>query len=190
MKRRKKSVRKTAALVSSRLMWPLLLLVALVGVIIVLEVTNTTHIFHKQTKSSDATGAGTVDKTSETSTNSSKGQADKTSSSSVNPSSTANSSSPPQTPYGEFVSSHKLGSNDQEQSVCSSTPGASCVISFNSNDTTRSLPSKVVDDSGNVYWTWSPQQIGLTAGSWKITATASLNNQTASSVDQIQLEVK
>ena len=100
----------------------------------------------------------------------------------------------PLEPTGDFVSSH--GTNQPVprsaamESVCTSTPGASCVISFTQGSVTKSLPAQTTDKGGSTYWNqWTPQTYGLTAGSWTITATATLNGQTKSATDALPLKV-
>lgn len=99
-------------------------------------------------------------------------------------------------PSGDFVSNHhpNLGGSpapNSLSSVCTSTPGASCTISFTQGKITKSLPTQTTDQGGSTYWNnWTLQGIGLTTGSWKITATSSLGNKTLSSVDPMGLEVQ
>lgn len=98
-------------------------------------------------------------------------------------------------PTGSFVSNHHPNLSghpapNQEQSVCNTTPSAMCDIEFSMNGVTKSLGSKVADSGGAVYWTWTLQNIGLTQGSWKITAKATLNDQTKSTTDSLNLEVQ
>ncbi|HKR82361.1 MAG TPA: hypothetical protein VJR27_05195 [Candidatus Saccharimonadales bacterium] len=96
-----------------------------------------------------------------------------------------------QQPQGNFVSSHvNVPANATEQSVCTTTPGATCVITFTSNGTTKSLPSQATDRGGSAYWTWTPQSIGLTTGIWTVTASATLNGQTQSTTDATPLKVE
>jgi hypothetical protein len=98
------------------------------------------------------------------------------------------------TPSGSFVSNHHASISgthgpNQEQSVCNTSPGAYCDIIFTNGDQSKSLGKKVADESGNSYWNWSIPSIGLTQGSWQISATASASQQTKSSTDSLNLEV-
>jgi hypothetical protein len=111
----------------------------------------------------------------------------------------SNTSSPVTTllaPSGAFVSFHDpsiSGSStpNQLQSSCISTPGASCTIEFTNNTgVTESLPSQVIDGTGHTTWSWKVQDLGLTVGSWKITAIATLNGQSKSTNDTIGLNVQ
>ncbi len=97
-------------------------------------------------------------------------------------------------PYGNFVSDHHPNLSGSPApntmaSVCITTPGASCTISFTNGNTTKSLPSGTANSDGSVSWNWKLQDIGLTQGTWKITATAKLGSQTKNTSDQLNLEV-
>ena len=115
-------------------------------------------------------------------------------------SSTSSSASPSSatltTPTGSFVSNHSPSlSNsrlDTEQSICNTTPGASCNVVFTntSDNSTVSLGSKLANANGVVNWTWTLQSVGLTQGSWNIKAVASLNQQTKSASDPLLLNVQ
>jgi hypothetical protein len=55
---------------------------------------------------------------------------------------------------------------------------------------TKSLGSKTTDGDGAAYWTsWKLQDVGLSEGSWSITATATLNGQSKSTTDSLSLQV-
>lgn len=96
-------------------------------------------------------------------------------------------------PEGNFVSNHhpKLSdpSQDLQQSACTTTPGAVCKISLTKDGVTKNLPEKITDAGGSAYWGWSMSETGITKGSWKITATASLDGQTKIAEDALNLEV-
>ena len=97
-----------------------------------------------------------------------------------------------QKPSGSFVGNHypgQNGSNQNDTSVCITTPGASCYISFAKDGITKSLPVTTTDDTGSAYWTWTPQTVGLTSGKWVVSAVATLGRQSAATQDPIQLEV-
>lgn len=98
-------------------------------------------------------------------------------------------------PTGTFVSNHQPSlsgspSSKQEQSTCNTSPGATCDIEFSKNGITKALGAKTADSSGAVYWTWNIQDSGLTAGPWKITAKASLNGQTKTAEDSLELNIQ
>jgi hypothetical protein len=65
-----------------------------------------------------------------------------------------------------------------------------CRITFANNGTTVSLPSKQADANGNATWTWKLQDIGVTEGSWTVTAVATNDDKTVSAVDPMTLEVR
>jgi len=97
-------------------------------------------------------------------------------------------------PSGNFVSNHHPNLSGKPapntlSSVCSSTPGASCVISFTQGGSTKSLPAKTIDQGGSTYWDWKLQDIGLTAGTWHIKATATNTEGSKSSTDAMPLEI-
>lgn len=92
-------------------------------------------------------------------------------------------------PQGNFVSNHRVGTGDSIESICSTTKGAKCNISFTSGGTTKSLGEKTVNEDGTASWVWTPASIGLVAGSWQITATAILDGAQNSSKDPRNLEV-
>jgi len=96
----------------------------------------------------------------------------------------------PKAPTGQFVSSHTASLNSSsnfgvttEDSVCNTSAGATCEITFTQNGVTKSLGKKTVDGSGAAYWSGWKIADYLTSGTWKITATASLNGQTTSTTD-------
>lgn len=97
-------------------------------------------------------------------------------------------------PTGNFVSNHHPNLSgspapNSMTSVCNTSPGASCQISFTSGGTTKSLPIQVTDAGGVTYWYWKLQDIGLTSGTWKISATSSMNGSSQSSIDSMSLVV-
>ncbi len=178
----------------------------LIGVVALLELTNTTHFFHagpavsgkipviKNGKTSD-TSKKTDNKPASQPSNEETPQASDKSNDGV-ALETNQSSLTLQEPFGTFVSNHSpslSGSAElrQEQSVCNTTPGAKCAMTFTNNSgVVKSLPVQTADSNGAVYWTWDVKVAGFTTGAWKITATADLNGQTKSASDQINLNVK
>lgn len=180
-----------------------ILVAAIFLVILVLEITNTTHLFHKgKAVSGTIPSTSPANQSNHTSTadqdqNSASSQNNQDSSPVSQPSKTPNNtpaaSGPLITPFGNFVSNHfpgKDGSPTAEQSVCNTTPGANCYIEFTKDGVTKKLDSKVADSSGSVIWNWDVKDAGLTEGSWQITAIASANGQTKSATDQISLEIQ
>jgi len=99
----------------------------------------------------------------------------------------------PLSPYGSLVSNHKPGQNGSdltELSQCITSPGAKCYIKFTQGSVVKTLPEKTADSSGSIFWEWNVSDAGLTSGDWTITASASLDGQTKSTSDQLNLEVQ
>lgn len=172
-------------------------LVALAVLITALELTNTTHIFHKQKVPAVIPSV---------STNSNAGNPASTKNYSLPVNSQSSSSKSPSlagstttenlvliNPYGDFVSNHHPGGDTplDEVSVCNTTPGATCYIKFTSGQTTTQLPAQVAGSDGSARWSWNvDKDAHLSSGEWQISAVAALNGQTKSTDDQIKLEVK
>lgn len=95
----------------------------------------------------------------------------------------------PTNPSGNFVSDHNSTLNTHELSTCNTTPGATCEITFTSGTITKTLPKEQADASGATSWTWTPQNLALSNGSWTITATSTLNNKSSSTKDPLLLVV-
>ena len=98
------------------------------------------------------------------------------------------------TPTGDFVSNHHPNLSGSPApntmtSVCTTTSGATCTISFTKDGVTKSLAPETTDEGGSAYWNWKLQDIGLTAGTWKITATAKQGGNTKIASDALNLEV-
>lgn len=106
-----------------------------------------------------------------------------------------NSSADLLVPTGDFVSNHHPNLSGSPapntlSSVCASTPGSSCTITFTKDGVSKSLPPQTTDRGGSAYWNWKLQDVGLTTGSWSVKATVSLGNQTKSADDAMQLVVQ
>jgi hypothetical protein len=89
-------------------------------------------------------------------------------------------------PSGSFVSNHhpgKNGTSSQVESVCTTTPGATCFISFEKDGVVKKLDEQTVDGSGSAIWDWDTKGGTLSSGNWQITAVASLNGETKTTVD-------
>lgn len=97
-------------------------------------------------------------------------------------------------PFGSFVSNHHPTTSGtpgpNEQSVCNTTPGATCYIEFAQGGTIRRLAAQTVDSSGSTYWNWNINDAQITSGSWTITAVASLNGKTLTDKDSMTLDVQ
>ena len=110
------------------------------------------------------------------------------------PGGSTQSSSALSVPSGTFVNNHTPSLSDasrnQENSVCITAPGASCNITFTMGTAIKQLGAKAADDKGAASWDWTPQGVGLTAGTWQIQAIATASGQSKSTVDPIKLVVK
>jgi len=98
------------------------------------------------------------------------------------------------TPSGDFVSNHHPNLSGSPApntmaSVCNTTPGGKCTIAFTKDGVTKSLSVQTADANGSAYWYWKLQDIGLGSGTWKIQATASLNGQSKTASDPMDLVV-
>lgn len=167
-----------------------------VGTVAALELTDTTHIFHKEpapattipatSKKSDQSGAS--DNSGETSSGATDINSNKYAGSNAGLGSSKNLARP----YGSFVSNHRPGqggSGTKEQSACNTTPGAKCYIKFTNTDTgtVYKLPEQTVGSNGSTLWSWDAKVLG--PGSWEITTVANLNGQTKAATDDIKLKV-
>jgi hypothetical protein len=176
--------------------WALVLAVVIVlAVILILEITDTTHFFHKAKVPpvipiADNNISGTQQPSKSSSDDEETGSSSKDKGSS---NSTKNSGLPLYEPYGVFVSNHTPGQNGAPtviNSTCNTTPGASCYIEFTQNEVTTKLPSKTTNGDGAATWVWDIKDANLTTGKWKITAVATLNNESKTSEDPIPLTIK
>ncbi|MBI2591890.1 hypothetical protein HYW36_00170 [Candidatus Saccharibacteria bacterium] len=159
-----------------RLFLLFLIILLAVGLGLVLGIDKSADKTDGNTTSKPASSKGEPAQDSNTATPSPKTPGNSTSDS-------APSGEAPKTPYGNFVSSHSARLNDAEFSTCITSTGAKCKISFSKDSTTKTLDEKTTDADGAAYWTWKPQDLGLTAGSWQITATATMNGKISSATD-------
>jgi hypothetical protein len=111
------------------------------------------------------------------------------------PASTADSNPPLLDPTGTFVSNHRpslSGSKEQlsEQSVCNTTVGATCYIKLTRGSTVKTLASQTIGANGTAYWSWNVSDSGLTEGTWTVEAIATLNGQSKTAQDPIDLVVQ
>lgn len=159
----------------------------------ILELTNVTHFFHNNSSkpgqptvavSNRPKTAGSVNKTQQ-------GAAEATNSTD-HPKIVSNTSAELKEPFGNFVSAHRNVPADAVlSSVCNTTAGATCQVTFTNGGITKSLPSQQTDLEGSAYWSsWTPQSIGLTSGSWQVKAIASLGDQTKQGSDAMPLEIR
>jgi hypothetical protein len=173
--------------------WVLIVLAAFV-ILALLEFTNTTHLFHSKKAVSGTIPSSSPINTSPSSANPKPGGTGSATPPAANnekqnQTAPVNTSATLKAPYGTFVSNHHPDANSSEESVCNSTPGASCIIKFTQGNVVKTLSAQAVDGSGTTYWSWNVKQAGLTSGSWTVTAVANLNGQTKSTQDSLALEI-
>lgn len=174
----------------------LLLLVAVVaGAAYMLWHQN--HSSFTQTKTNNGTATanpnvpgGTNDNSNDNTTaNNSKDSSGNT------PGPTLDPSVQPAMPTGQFVSNHHASLAQQpglnsETSACITTPGAMCRIDFTNGSVTKSLPTGKTDENGSYVWTsWTLQSLGITEGTWEITAVAMNGSKTTTAQDATALVV-
>jgi hypothetical protein len=173
-------------------------LFALVGVVLlvaVLEFTNQTHFFHKRSIAVIPSTPDGKSSTAQTTTSASSPSQPPGSTGSQKRGGVVTTTTLAE-PFGTFVSNHtpgKDGAPTHEESVCNTTPGASCYVQFAKGDAIRKLDAQVVDSTGAAYWSWDVNDakgVGLTTGSWKVSAVATLDGQTKTSNDVIPLEIQ
>jgi hypothetical protein len=171
-------------------------LAGLIIVVAVLELTNTTHIFHKAhipavipSHSSSNGASSTAASSNPAVSNSDNGSpAPATDSDTTDHNLVA--------PTGNFVSNHFPGQNGSpttESSTCNTSPGASCYIKFTNTDSgqTTQLATQTTDARGSTSWYWdAAKDAHLTSGQWKITAVATLGSQIKSSDDALKLIIQ
>ena len=179
---------------SPYLIVPVLLVILLVG----LEATNTTHLFHKQkviTGTIPSTAVQTAPPASQSASQSTTNgsiKADNSSSGTPNSSSSPTISGTLIAPSGTFVSNHHPGKNGApytEESTCNTTPGANCYIKLTMGSDSKTLATQSTNSDGSTSWNWNVQQAGLTSGSWQVMAVATAGSQTKTTTDPIALEV-
>lgn len=173
-------------------------------IIALLELTNVTHLLHRTTGVSLIPTTDTNTPSTVTPKPSSNNDTRPTNDSPTNSSQPVQAKSPDAAapssgqgtefiaPRGSFVSNHSPGKNGSptaEQSVCTTTPGASCYIQFVKDGVVKKLDAKIVDGSGSVVWSWDVKDAGFAAGAWQITAVSSLSGQTKSTIDSIVMEI-
>lgn len=168
-------------------------IIATISVVVVLGAIGLCMSFLYHPKSTDTNKESTTTKSNTTNNTGSI-----SSPKSDNPAPTTTTLSPditPSIPTGTFVSNHRPNLSGQpapnvESSTCTTTPGATCKISFTKDSITKSLPIKTTDSNGNIVWDWTLQDIGLTAGEWEIEAVAINGDQTTTASDSILLNIQ
>ncbi len=167
----------------------------LIVIVAILELSNTTHFFHKQS----------VPLVIPAHTNSGKPISTNSASPNTPTVSTPQDNTPLPAdvtnhtlivPTGTFVSNHfpgQNGSSTAEASVCNASPGATCYIKFTNVATgeTTQLASQIADAHGTTSWYWDvDHDAHLTTGQWKVEAVATLGGQTRTAADALNLTIK
>lgn len=190
-----KNTSSTRRSIKKRLFLLAAILLVVGGVLAVLELTDTTHLFHQEKPTVVSGGPGTkgVD-ISDTSTDlpGKQGSSEDTDTSANQSDKQPGENTKKLTALqGPFVSHHD--SSDEHRSInsaCSTTSGAICQIIFTKDGVTKTLPAQMTDLGGATYWNgWEPKDIGLTAGKWKVTAKATLGSQIETAADALPLQV-
>jgi hypothetical protein len=91
-----------------------------------------------------------------------------------------------------LISNHRpsLSGSTEEQSVCSTSPGATCYIELSKDGVLKRLDSQTTDSNGAAFWTWDIKTAGLTQGSWQVKVAATKDGLTKYAIDSIPLEVQ
>lgn len=178
LNRHTKSSRRTALLL-------MVLLILFAGSILALTrhkyspvIPSTNPLSESQKTGSDGTSGSSQSQQSQSSNNTAPN--------------TAQSGPAPLAPFGNFVSNHHPGGNSptSEASTCNTSAGATCYIQFTKGSVVKKLDSQTTDARGGAIWYWDIKNAGLTQGSWSITAVATLNGQTKTTVDAQPLVVQ
>lgn len=184
---------------SKKLLFTALGIVLLAALILTaLEMTNTTHLFHKQPSAITAS-QDTKGEVAQPNNSSANNAASSNSDQTTQPGDNKSNSNTPisetlKDPTGEFVSNHHPNLSgspapNSMSSVCTTTPGATCQITFIKDGVTKSLEAQMTDRGGSVYWNWKIQDIGLSAGSWQVQAVASQSGKIKTTTDPLALEI-
>jgi cytoskeletal protein RodZ len=176
-----------------------LILLCVIAIVTILELTDTTTLFHKKNNAPHTSNQFTKGEGEQTAQQQSKSSDDNQPTNGDNTSKdTKGQSDTPVTPEtelltptGNFVSAHKfsLVSNPPIGSTCETTPKATCQITFTSGSKTVQLDRQTTDDGGASYWTWKPKDIGLTTGTWSVHAKAQIGSQSKTADDALNLEI-
>jgi len=171
----------------------IIILVVTIAVLALGLIGTALHLKYKKNSNTDTTTK------SQNPNNNSKSTYPTSGNSSNNPgssNSSSNSSVGPSTPTGQLLNKHSISlsstaieSNPDMNSICQTTPGATCDLKLTAPDNSiKYVGSKSVDASGAASFYWNAKNIGLTSGRWKIEAIATLNNKSSiSGPDYLQV---
>lgn len=188
---------------TTRRRWLVVIAIFILG-LAVLEISGVTHFFHNKKAVSGiipATSTASSSNGQAAGSGSEPGNSKPAPAANGNQKSNVSSSDSSVTlllkaPYGTFVSNHHpslSGSNgvpSSMQSTCLTTPGAKCYMTFTNSGVTKTLQVQAADENGAVFWDWDVKTAGFTEGSWAVSATASLNGQSLTTKDSLNLEVQ
>lgn len=192
IKNNKKSTKSKIIILS------ILFLVLAAAAITALELTNTTYFFHEKSLivSTGEQGVNNQQTKGEPKPNETTPTTDDSSQKDPSPGGNGEVTELI-APQGNFVSNHHPNLSgspapNKMQSSCTTTPGATCQITFTNtaDGTIRSLPAQTTDPGGTAIWNWSLKDISITEGTWKVQAVATLEGQTKTADDALNLEVK
>lgn len=177
--------------------------VILLVVLLVVLLSGTTYAYYRTTTTSDKnqeSGFKNVDKDASNRTSNSGNDGTIASPRQDN---TSEDQSPsqstldikPTSPSGVFVSNHRpnISGNPAPSmisSTCTTSAGVDCFIEFRNGEVVKSLSRQKTDANGNTSWFWSISDIGLTQGTWTITAVAANGSLQVKSKDPMDLVVK
>jgi hypothetical protein len=177
-------------------------LLALMGTFVLLELTNTTYFLHERKAVSGTIPSKNSSKDTSNSTDKEKDTVS-TSNGADSPESPKEGDTPqplptskgPEAPFGDFISNHHPNLDSAPapsavESVCNTTPGAQCQLSFTNMDgVIKTLEIRTTDGTGAAMWSWDVKTAGFTVGTWKIKAIATLNGQTKVTESTLHLEI-
>lgn len=175
---------------------PVFALLVVAVAVATLELTNTTHLLHNDTSKPAATSnQQTKGEPAATAGDSNSSSSEGTSQKGQTSGGSANNNATLLTPSGTFVSNHHPNLSgspapNSMNSVCTTTPGASCKITFTKDGVTKSLTPQTTDSSGSTYWNWKLQDLGLSVGSWRVDAIATFGDKSTTATDSLNLEVQ
>jgi hypothetical protein len=187
MSKNKYKTKKNSIKRMHRLFYGFIGILILVGIMMAItESTGITHLFSKKiTKQPIFTVSGSAETKAvpKTNTQTTIQVTNTTTKNPDVPASSNNTETILMAPSGTFSNVYQnVGLDDLMSSTCNTSPGATCQIFFTNGSTTRSLPKKLADQSGAVYWSWKPSDsnVNLYNGSWHINATVILGVQSQS----------
>jgi hypothetical protein len=60
-------------------------------------------------------------------------------------------------------------------------------MTFTNGELTRTLNEQTTNNDGNAFWTWDVKTAGFTLGKWIVTITATLNGQSKTAQDSLEV---